>query len=83
MKGIGGFYYVETAAGLFECKAKGIFRKERLTPLAGDLVAITVREDKDNIAAEKRVEAAARCQRGSLVSCGFRRKAVSAHPCHR
>ncbi len=48
MKGIGGFYYVETAAGLFECKAKGIFRKERLTPLAGDLVAITVREDKDN-----------------------------------
>lgn len=48
MKGIGGFYYVETASGLFECKAKGRFRKENLTPLAGDLVSITVREDKEN-----------------------------------
>jgi ribosome biogenesis GTPase len=48
MKGIGGFYYVETASGLFECKAKGRFRKEKLTPLAGDLVSITVREDKEN-----------------------------------
>ena len=48
MKGIGGFYYVETASGLFECKAKGRFRKERVMPLAGDLVTITVREDKEN-----------------------------------
>ena len=48
MKGIGGFYYVETAAGLFECKAKGRFRKEKLTPLAGDLVLITVRNDQEN-----------------------------------
>ena len=48
MKGIGGFYYVETAAGLFECKAKGRFRKEKLTPLAGDIVLITVRNDQEN-----------------------------------
>ena len=48
MKGIGGFYYVETAAGLFECKAKGRFRKEKMTPLAGDLVSITVRDDQEN-----------------------------------
>ena len=48
MKGIGGFYYVETASGLFECRAKGRFRKEKLTPLAGDLVTITVRCDKEN-----------------------------------
>ncbi|MBR3552359.1 MAG: ribosome small subunit-dependent GTPase A [Clostridia bacterium] len=48
LKGIGGFYYVETAFGVFECKAKGRFRKERITPLAGDRVTITVREDKDN-----------------------------------
>ncbi len=48
MKGIGGFYYVETAEGLYECKAKGRFRKERIVPLAGDLVSITVREDKEN-----------------------------------
>ncbi len=48
MKGIGGFYYVETAEGLYECKAKGRFRKERIVPLAGDLVTVTVREDKEN-----------------------------------
>lgn len=48
LKGIGGFYYVETSEGIFECKAKGIFRKEKITPLAGDRVIITVRENKDN-----------------------------------
>lgn len=40
LKGIGGFYYVDTAAGTFECKARGIFRKEGITPLAGDTVTI-------------------------------------------
>ena len=48
LKGIGGFYYVETALGVFECKAKGKFRKERLTPLAGDHVRITAREGQEN-----------------------------------
>ncbi len=48
IKGIGGFYYVETADGIFECKAKGKFRKSKITPLAGDKVKITVRVDKEN-----------------------------------
>lgn len=48
LKGIGGFYYVETALGIFECKARGIFRKEKITPLAGDKVMITVNIDKEN-----------------------------------
>lgn len=48
IKGIGGFYYVETANGVFECKAKGKFRKEKITPLIGDNVTITVREGKEN-----------------------------------
>ena len=39
-KGIGGFYYVKTPEGLLECKAKGIFRKRRITPVAGDRVAV-------------------------------------------
>ena len=38
VKGIAGFYYVYTTLGLFECKAKGIFRKEQKKPLVGDLV---------------------------------------------
>ena len=40
MKGIGGFYYVQTAEGLLTCKAKGIFRKRGISPLAGDLVRL-------------------------------------------
>jgi len=48
IKGIGGFYYVETSSGVFECKAKGKFRKEKISPLTGDKVTITLREDKEN-----------------------------------
>lgn len=48
IKGIGGFYYVEAAGEIYECKARGAFRKKRITPLAGDNVTITVREDKEN-----------------------------------
>ncbi len=40
IKGIAGFYYVHTAKGLVECKAKGIFRKDKIKPLVGDNVEI-------------------------------------------
>lgn len=40
MKGIGGFYYVKTADSVLECKAKGIFRRRGITPLAGDRVSV-------------------------------------------
>ena len=48
VKGIGGFYYVETTNGVYECKAKGKFRKEKISPLAGDKVTITVRDGEEN-----------------------------------
>lgn len=38
VKGVGGFYYVKTPEGILECKAKGAFRQEGLTPLVGDSV---------------------------------------------
>ena len=41
LKGIGGFYYIETEKGILECKARGIFRKKGLTPLAGDMCTVT------------------------------------------
>lgn len=46
IKGIGGFYYVDTDAGIIECRAKGIFRKKGLTPLVGDKVKIELNSDK-------------------------------------
>ncbi len=48
LKGIGGFYYVETDEGVFECKAKGKFRSKKISPVAGDRVSVTVINDKDN-----------------------------------
>ena len=43
-KGIGGFYYVDTADGYFECRARGSFRKDGITPLVGDRVRIVIDE---------------------------------------
>lgn len=41
IKGIAGFYYVAVGgSGIYECKAKGIFRKEGKKPLVGDDVEI-------------------------------------------
>jgi ribosome biogenesis GTPase len=39
-KAVGGLYFVETPGGIFECKARGIFRKDELSPCAGDNVLI-------------------------------------------
>lgn len=40
VKGIGGFYYVKTPEGIVESKARGLFRKKGLTPVAGDYVRL-------------------------------------------
>ncbi len=48
IKGISGFYYVETADGVYECKAKGKFRNKNISPVVGDKVTITVRNGEDN-----------------------------------
>lgn len=40
-KGIGGFYYVRTEDGIVECKARGIFRKSGIKPVAGDNVVLS------------------------------------------
>ena len=39
-KGIGGVYYVKTPEGIVECKPRGIFRKQKITPVAGDEVTL-------------------------------------------
>jgi len=50
IKGIGGFYYVKTPDGnVFECKARGIFRKENLKPYIGDEVEISTDNKTGNI----------------------------------
>lgn len=48
IKGIAGFYYVYVAeSGLYECKARGVFRKEKEKPLVGDDVEIEILDEKE------------------------------------
>lgn len=48
IKGIAGFYYVHVVeSGLYECKAKGIFRKEKMKPLVGDIVEIDILDETE------------------------------------
>ena len=48
IKGIAGFYYVHVVEfGVYECKAKGVFRKEKIKPLVGDVVEIDVLDETE------------------------------------
>ena len=47
VKALSGFYYVQLPDGQrIECRARGIFRKERITPLVGDEVVVTMERGK-------------------------------------
>lgn len=47
VKGISGFYYVDAAGAVYECRAKGIFRRQGIKPLVGDLAEIEVLDEKE------------------------------------
>ena len=50
MKGIAGFYYVGVVeSGVYECKEKGIFRKDKIKPLVGDDVEIEVLNEEEKL----------------------------------
>ena len=50
IKALSGFYYVRSAEGaLTECRARGIFRKEHISPLVGDFVEFSVERGKGMI----------------------------------
>ena len=40
-KALSGFYYVNTAEGVLQCRARGKFRKDKISPLVGDWVEVT------------------------------------------
>lgn len=48
IRGIAGFYYVHVPEmGIYECKAKGIFRKNKLKPLVGDFVKLSILDEEN------------------------------------
>lgn len=49
VKGIAGFYYVHISKkGIYECKAKGVFRKKGIKPLVGEEVVIEILDEEKN-----------------------------------
>ena len=48
VKGIAGFYYIHVEdQGVYECKAKGIFRNQKIKPLVGDDVKIEILDEEE------------------------------------
>lgn len=50
IKGIAGFYYVIAPnRSIYECKAKGIFRKDKKKPLVGDYVEMSILSEEEKL----------------------------------
>ncbi len=49
IKGIAGFYYVHNGEHIYECKAKGVFRKDNMKPLVGDDCSIEVIDEEKKL----------------------------------
>lgn len=50
IKGIAGFYYVHVVhSGIYECKAKGVFRNKKIKPLVGDNVEVEILDEENKI----------------------------------
>lgn len=45
IKALGGFYYLRTPLGDIECRARGLFRKEEITPMVGDQAIVDLTEE--------------------------------------
>ena len=45
IKALGGVYTVEASDGVYECKARGVFRKRGISPVCGDTVDFSVEND--------------------------------------
>jgi len=47
IKGVGGLYFVDIENVIYKCSARGIFRKNKLTPTVGDFVEIKILDDNE------------------------------------
>ena len=53
VKALAGFYYVDTGrSSTYQCRARGIFKKEGITPLVGDYVKIIVQDEEEGVVDE-------------------------------
>lgn len=50
IKGVGGLYEVDVKDAVYTCRAVGVFRNKRITPVIGDMCAVQVVSEKDKTA---------------------------------
>ncbi|MDR1774039.1 MAG: ribosome small subunit-dependent GTPase A [Clostridioides sp.] len=56
IKAISSFYYVDTDTGVYECKARGIFKKSKNNILVGDNVSITILDEDEKKGVVEKIE---------------------------
>ncbi len=56
IKGVGGLYYIAANGFVYECSARGRFRKARITPTTGDFVTFTVLDEENKKGALDTIE---------------------------
>lgn len=56
IKGVGGLYYVAASEDIYECSARGKFRKAKIVPTVGDCVEITVVDQLNKKGAIDKIE---------------------------
>ncbi len=49
IRGVGGFYHVDTGTEIVECRPRGIFRKQKIKPCVGDEVSFERTEDTEEV----------------------------------
>ena len=47
IKALSGFYYVLSKDHIIQCRGRGVFRKNKITPLVGDEVVFQAENDKE------------------------------------
>src|SRR5699024_7981041 len=52
IKALSGFYYVQADERVYACKGRGVFRKQKVTPLVGDFVTFSVTNDEEGYITE-------------------------------
>lgn len=52
VKALSGFYYVQSEDGYFQCRGRGVFRKDKIKPLVGDLVKFSAENETDGYVLE-------------------------------
>ena len=52
IKALSGFYYVQAGDKVVQCRGRGVFRKNKINPLVGDLVLFQAENDKEGLIME-------------------------------